>query len=102
MVARGRIYFGADNKVYAFKAARRNAYAYTYRYSYPRPATPAATPTARQQPCYVYPDTHSDGYFNLHGNSNSDINAYCHRRLLQRPQQRYRLVQHLRQRLRQH
>ena len=32
MVARGRIYFGADNKVYAFQAARRNTYAYTYRY----------------------------------------------------------------------
>ena len=38
MVARGRIYFGADNKVYAFQAARRNTYAYTYRYASPTPA----------------------------------------------------------------
>ena len=30
MVARGRIYFGADNKIYAFRVASRNAYAYSY------------------------------------------------------------------------
>ncbi len=61
MVARGRIYFGADNKVYAFRV----------------PGAPTPTPTPQPQP-------------------QQQQQQQRHQRLLQP----YRLVQHLRQRLR--
>ena len=79
MVARGRIYFGADNKVYAFQAARRNTYAYTYRY------------------CHSHCDTYS--YGNEQQRRPRQLRRQRPRQqlLLRRLRQRYRLVRHLRQ-----
>ena len=75
MVARGRIYFGADNKVYAFRLPA---------------GTPTPTPTSHSH-CNTYShgesngngnfNRHSDGHVNSDGNGHADsysyVNAYC-------------------------
>ena len=61
MVARGQIYFGADNKVYAFQAADRNAYAYSYCYAY----TYSDCDRNRDGNSDCDRDSHSDSHANL-------------------------------------
>ncbi len=61
MVARGRIYFGADNRVYAFRLRLEHAYAYaTYCY------------------CDVHSYSHSDSYRNIYTDRdcNCDFDRY--------------------------
>ena len=45
IVARGRIYFAADNKVFSFKTARRDTCAYTHGDTADTQPTPPPTPT---------------------------------------------------------
>ena len=84
MVARGRIYFGADNKVYAFRLPAGT----------PTP-TPTATATAAAATPTATSNGNSNGYRNSDVNINSHDNSYAklQLQLRQRLLQRYRLVQ---------
>ena len=97
MVARGRIYFGADNKVYAFRLPAGTPT--------PTPtatATATATPTLRrqqqQQQQQLLQQRLQLQLQLQHGNSDGNATPRpAQLQLRQRLLQRYRLVQHLRQ-----